>query len=973
MADQLQLRGGTTNEHSTFTGALREVTVDTDKDTLIVHDAATAGGHPLLREDGSNSALSLGTAGTPSLKFTGDANTGIYSPGADQVAISTGGSGRLFVNANGNVGIGSTSTNGNLTFSSSASVICTDTSDGSDNKRLVLNGGGGGFSSGRGGYIALSGNEATNPGNVQISMGNVSGTGIVFNKANGTPCLNIDSDGKVGVGTSDPGSYSANNLVIAGTGARGLTIASTDSNNCNIYFADGTAGSSAFRGIIRYSHNDDYMRFFTSGGEALVINSSGRVGIGTTSPSTLINGEASTAELRLKSTGASNSALVSFVPGTQTNPYYIYVNPSRNLIFQDNSTERARIDSSGRLLVGTSSSSSYGNSTGLLQISGTTNAHIALKRTTDNSFKGTFTFAKSRGTVGSETIVNSGDSLGAIQFAGYDGTDYDTNAAEISCVVDGTPGANDMPGRLVFSTTADGASSPTERMRIDSSGRVGIGTTSPTFPLQVETTGTGTTAGSNGVILVQSQASGRDAHIRFGDSVNATARLGYLSNSLYAYVNGQERARIDSSGRLGLGTSSPAQQLHVRGSEAAIRVDNSDVGANVYGDILSESFGVLAIRSRGGASTHGKIDLRTWDGTTDASRLFISTTGNVGIGTTSPSSILDIVTSAGNLEVDALGGTSTKIRHTTTGGILALEGDAGIRFDINGDNEKVRIDSSGRLLVGTSSAPSVGIAEPPRLFVSGHGTNATKAGSLGISRGAVASSNNQGIGNIQFTDSGGGVFGTITCTTDGTPGTDDYPGRLVFSTTADGASSPTERMRITSGGQLRLNLPSNTTSRHIGIVNDAGTIGWTFGNGITSATRQFVVYDNEAGAARTVIDSSGNFKFNSGYGSAATAYGVRAWVNFNGSGTISIRESGNVGSITDEGTGDYRINFTNAMPDNEYAVAPCAYAQTGASMVIVLKFASASGHPMTSSWVAVVSENTSGRFDSDFVTVSVIR
>jgi hypothetical protein len=108
MADQLQLRGGTTNEHSTFTGALREVTVDTDKDTLIVHDAATAGGHPLLREDGSNSALSLGSAGTPSLKFTGDTNTGIYSPGADQVAVATNGTGRLFVDASGNVGIGNT-------------------------------------------------------------------------------------------------------------------------------------------------------------------------------------------------------------------------------------------------------------------------------------------------------------------------------------------------------------------------------------------------------------------------------------------------------------------------------------------------------------------------------------------------------------------------------------------------------------------------------------------------------------------------------------------------------------------------------------------------------------------------------------------------------------------------------------------------------------------------------------------------
>jgi hypothetical protein len=62
--------------------------------------------------------------------------------------------------------------------------------------------------------------------------------------------------------------------------------------------------------------------------------------------------------------------------------------------------------------------------------------------------------------------------------------------------------------------------------------------------------------------------------------------------------------------------------------------------------------------------------------------------------------------------------------------------------------------------------------------------------------------------------------------------------------------------------------------------------------------------------------------FNSGYGSAATAYGCRAWVNFNGSGTIAIRASGNVSSITDlGGTGAYTVNFSNAMPDANYAVA----------------------------------------------------
>lgn len=72
--------------------------------------------------------------------------------------------------------------------------------------------------------------------------------------------------------------------------------------------------------------------------------------------------------------------------------------------------------------------------------------------------------------------------------------------------------------------------------------------------------------------------------------------------------------------------------------------------------------------------------------------------------------------------------------------------------------------------------------------------------------------------------------------------------------------------------------------------------------------------------------SSGNLQFNSGYGSVATAYGCRAWVNFNGTGTVAIRESGNVSSITDNGTGDYTVNFTNAMPDAKYSAVMFAKA-----------------------------------------------
>lgn len=66
-------------------------------------------------------------------------------------------------------------------------------------------------------------------------------------------------------------------------------------------------------------------------------------------------------------------------------------------------------------------------------------------------------------------------------------------------------------------------------------------------------------------------------------------------------------------------------------------------------------------------------------------------------------------------------------------------------------------------------------------------------------------------------------------------------------------------------------------------------------------------------------DSSGNAQINSGYGSLATGYVARAWVNFNGTGTVAIRASGNVSSITDNGTGDYTVNFTTAMPDVNYS------------------------------------------------------
>lgn len=74
-----------------------------------------------------------------------------------------------------------------------------------------------------------------------------------------------------------------------------------------------------------------------------------------------------------------------------------------------------------------------------------------------------------------------------------------------------------------------------------------------------------------------------------------------------------------------------------------------------------------------------------------------------------------------------------------------------------------------------------------------------------------------------------------------------------------------------------------------------------------------------AGTITATNGVTGDFKMDSGYGSIATAYGCRAWVNFNGTGTVAIRASGNVSSITDNGTGDYTVNFTTAMSDANYS------------------------------------------------------
>jgi len=148
------------------------------------------------------------------------------------------------------------------------------------------------------------------------------------------------------------------------------------------------------------------------------------------------------------------------------------------------------------------------------------------------------------------------------------------------------------------------------------------------------------------------------------------------------------------------------------------------------------------------------------------------------------------------------------------------------------------------------------------------------------------------------------------------------------------------KLNSTSGGSVTLQEPTTASNRTLTLPDATGT----------------VIYS----------DASANLQFNSGYGSIATAYGCRAWVNFNGTGTVAIRASGNVSSITDNGTSDYTVNFSAAMPDANYSANITSDGSTFSGVRTDVA-------PTTSALRFVVRTDTGGSVDSAYCLVSVFR
>ena len=272
----------------------------------------------------------------------------------------------------------------------------------------------------------------------------------------------------------------------------GLGILSPNNGRGDIFFGDAADDNV---GQIKYSHVDNSLTIRTNASDRLKIDSSGRLLMGSS-----VAGNADADNINVAGAGnvgitfrgsSSGTGNIFFADNTSGDDLkrgqIVYDHSGNSMRLHTNAVERLRVDSLGRLLVNTSSARTNYNNTNaygpILNLEGTSNSNRVLSFIHNDSSGGPFLALGSTGgsSAGSNTLVAAQSTLGFLSFQGADGTDL-VEAAQIKAQVDGTPGNNDMPGRLVFSTTADGASSLTERMRITKDGHLLLGQSTTQVP-----------------------------------------------------------------------------------------------------------------------------------------------------------------------------------------------------------------------------------------------------------------------------------------------------------------------------------------------------------------------------------------------------------------------------------------------------------------------------------------------------------
>ncbi len=654
----------------------------------------------------------LGSASAPGISFAGDTNTGVYSPGADNVAISTNGTEQLRVLASGNIGIGKTSAAGKLDVN--GEIFAT---------RIIPSGPGGTLSNVAIGNLSLfnltSGTDNTAVGqgalaftstgayNSSVGSGALAATTTgSYNSALGTGALyqNQGGSGSVAVGynalvDSNPGAGLGYNIAIGYHAGLGIT---TGQYNTII-------GSNI--GALPAGLNNNIIIADGSGQRRINVNGSGFVGLGTTSANRLLE---VAGPIRIQP---------ATLPGTPGAGDIAIDSAAANSLKYHNGSTWVAISGGNASATGTTNyvskftgSNSLGNSllfdNGTAVGIGTTSPIAGITLDVNGAIQ-----AASSGSVimGALTVINPNTSLLANKGAGLNfraGSNVDMGFIGV-----GTSNTSGNDSYMAFSTRT--ASAVSEKMRVAANGNVGLGVTNPSAHLSINQTGlTGdafqiTTAGTNVTVSEYGALLVGNSIVSFDNHIGAEAFTNYDHTYL---TSGWAKADLVpknilmlpyAGGRVGIGTTSPSRLLSVNG---AINVAPSTLpGAPVAGDIAFDSAAGNTLKFHNGSAWQtvsagvGVTDIDSLsDAKSDSSNLFLGLSAgasapaagrNVGVGVNS------LVSVNGGLSNTAVGYASLNV--VSTGGQNVAVGDSALAFSTNSyDNVAVGYQAGNRNTTG---------------------------------------------------------------------------------------------------------------------------------------------------------------------------------------------------------------------------------------------------------------------------------
>ena len=657
--------------------------------------------------------------------------------------------------------------------------------------------------------IQLGGYDALTQGNYNILSGSTdrnlylnrpTSYGIHFRENNGTSQMVLASGGNVGIGTTTPGTK----LTVAGTGlftglttfTSGLTASGTitlPSITSGLLYANGSGVLSATSTISSGVIEDAFLRntgdtatgdYNFSSGTLFIDDSAGRVGVGTTTPGTpfhVVNsGTINQSVIKIENPAAANAARFAAVNNLGKGAYFNMYGSSFSVSAL---AGKAGFGSDTGIRVFTDAASASGGSNDIefsaggydnVALTVKSTGNVGIGTTTPSSKLHVYTSAS-----GNTAHANYDDFV--VETSGTGGMTLLTGASSYGAYLFGDSGSPDRAG-LTYNHAADTMGFKVaggEKVTVLSSGNVGIGTTTPSSKLTV-TDGDlliDRTSSAPAKIVLNNQggANYEPAYIQWGysgyDLSLVSGRNNYGTISLKTTTSGSEQTRlhVTNAGNVGIGTTSPSTKLHIvnDSNTSAFTVQRDNNAENLWISIRPN--GTLGASNKswliGQPANTDTLAFKAYDGVGFVDTMAFTNSGNVGIGTTTPSARLHVLTTSGSQARFAYDANNyTDVTYTgfnTVGGSQT--------FSIGG-TERMRIDSTGNMGIGTTTPGAklqvLGTTEQLRLgydsssysslTVSSAGklTIAATGGQVLVPNGSVIAGNAPGLAFASYADTG---------------------------------------------------------------------------------------------------------------------------------------------------------------------------------------------------------------------------